>query len=73
MASNGVQKEYEGSKVIFKDYVNEGEVPLDTFVVEKETVSAESLEDGAIVLELLYLSVVRSYEQQQHATKLSAF
>ena len=58
MASNGVQKEYEGSKVIFKDYVNEGEVPLDTFVVEKETVSAESLEDGAILVELLYLSVV---------------
>jgi hypothetical protein len=68
MTSNATSKEFESTKVIFKDFVNEGEVPIDTFLVEKETVAADSLEDGAILVELLYLSVVRLL-MQQHAVQ----
>lgn len=47
------------TSILFKDFVNDGKVPEDTFVVNKEhSIDPEKdVKDGQIFLRLLYLSV----------------
>jgi hypothetical protein len=49
----------EVTSILFKDFVNDGKVPEDNFVVNKEhSIDPDSdLKDGQIFLRLLYLSV----------------
>jgi hypothetical protein len=49
----------EVTSILFKDFVNDGKVPEDNFVVNKEhSIDPESdLKDGQIFLRLLYISV----------------
>lgn len=50
-------KEYKAKRVIFKKFVESGEVPLDTFGLEEATVSEDEAQDGDLLVEVLYLSV----------------
>lgn len=47
------------TSILFKDYVNEGKVPEDNFVVSKDSSidPSKDLKDGQIFVEVLYLSV----------------
>jgi NADPH-dependent curcumin reductase CurA len=49
----------EVTSILFKDFVNDGKVPEDNFVVNKEqSIDPDTdLKDGQIFLRLLYLSV----------------
>lgn len=47
----------EVTSVLFKDYVDDGSVPADNFVLSKDSVDPGSLKDSEILVQLLYLSV----------------
>eukprot|EP00879_Flechtneria_rotunda_P027486 GHRR01029447.1.p1 GENE.GHRR01029447.1~~GHRR01029447.1.p1 ORF type:complete len:287 (-),score=87.27 GHRR01029447.1:276-1136(-) len=47
----------EVTSILFKDYVDEGSVPVDNFVVSNSKLDPEQLKDGEIFVEVLYLSV----------------
>lgn len=48
----------EVTQILFKDFVNEGKVPKENFVVDKsQKLNASELKDGEIFVETLYLSV----------------
>lgn len=59
---------------MFKDYVNEGKVPAENFVVSKEQSidPSKDLKDGQIFVEVLYISVDPYMRARMQQTKASA-
>lgn len=48
----------ETTQVLFKEFVNDGKVPVENFVVDKsKKLNPSDLKDGEIFVETLYLSV----------------
>lgn len=62
----------EVTDVLFKDYVDDGPVPADNFVVSKAgSVEPTALQDSEILVQLLYLSVDPYMRNQMKNAKAS--
>lgn len=60
----------EVTSILFKDFVNDGPVPVDNFVATTRTFSPDDLKDSEILVQLLYLSVDPYMRMQMKDTKV---
>lgn len=61
----------EATSILLKDYVDTGNVPIDTFSLHNDSIDPQKLRDGEVVVELLYLSVDPYLRFRMHSKSVS--